>query len=314
MTFLNPLALVALAAVALPLVLHLFNLRRPREVDFSSLAFVKELQKSAVQRVRIKEWLLLALRMLAVACLVLAFARPTLEGAFSGWGSASRTAHAIVVDNSLSMTLRSGPGVYLEQAKRRAEGILRTVSEGDDVLLTSTAPMEDARATPVTRLSEARSALEAVAPRAGARSIPRAITEAARRIDDASDAPQRVIYAITDGQQTALVDSLEAMLPDDVTVTLMPVETRPQGNVGIQDVRVQSRIAEVGQPVQLTATLVNYGSEPVTDYVASVVLDGERVAQATTSLPPDEPTTVSFTVTPQAFFFQAEDGIRDRCV
>ncbi|PSQ68002.1 MAG: hypothetical protein BRD25_00840, partial [Bacteroidetes bacterium QH_1_61_8] len=69
-----------MAAVAVPLFLHFFNLRRPTTVDFSSLNFVQELQETAVQRVRIKEWLLLALRMLAIACLVMAFAQPTLTG------------------------------------------------------------------------------------------------------------------------------------------------------------------------------------------------------------------------------------------
>lgn len=304
MTFLNPLALLALATVALPLVLHLFNLRRPREVDFSSLAFVKELQKSAVQRVRIKEWLLLALRMLAIACLVLAFARPTLEGAFSGMGGASRTAHALVLDNSLSMALRSGPGVYLEQAKRQAEGILRTVDAEDEILLSTTAPMDDRRTAPVSRVADAQALVNDVAPRAGARSLTRTIADAARRLDESTAAPRRVLYVMSDLQETALADSVDAALadgmPDDVAVTLLPVEARPQANVGIEAVRIRSRIAEVGQPVQMEATLVNHGSEALPDYVASVFLDGERVAQATTSLAPGEPTPVSFTATPQA--------------
>jgi hypothetical protein len=298
-TFLNPLALLALAAVALPVVLHLFNLRRPREVDFSSLAFVKELQKSAVQRVRIKEWLLLALRMLAIACLVLAFARPTLEGALSGLGAETRTAHALVVDNSLSMTLRSGPGVYLEQAKRQAEGVLQTVGAEDEILVTATAPMDDRQPSPVSRATEAQSLLAEIEPRAGSRSLTRAIADAAQRLDERTSAPRRVVYAIGDLQQATLADSLAEALPEDVALTLLPVETRPQGNVGIEAVRIRSRIAEVGQPVQMEATLVNHGSEELTDYVASVFLEGERVAQATTSLAPGQSTTVSFTATPQ---------------
>ncbi len=84
MTFLNPLLLLGLFVAAIPLIIHLFNFRRPRRVDFSSLAFLKELQKSTMQRVRIKQLLLLALRMLALACLAMAFARPTLTGALSG--------------------------------------------------------------------------------------------------------------------------------------------------------------------------------------------------------------------------------------
>src|SRR5690606_41260075 len=103
MEFLNPLALAALAAAAIPLIIHLFNFRRPRKVDFSSLEFVRELQKSTMQRVRIKQWLLLLLRMLAIACLVIAFARPTLTGDVAGSvGGRPLSAGAVVIDNSLS--------------------------------------------------------------------------------------------------------------------------------------------------------------------------------------------------------------------
>ncbi len=58
MTFLNPLFLIGLAAAGIPLIIHLFNFRRPKRIDFSSLVFLKELQKSTMQRVRIKQILL----------------------------------------------------------------------------------------------------------------------------------------------------------------------------------------------------------------------------------------------------------------
>ena len=77
MGFLNPLLLVGLAAAAIPIVVHLFNFRRPQRVDFSTLRFVREIEATAMRRVRIRQWLLLALRTLAVLFLVLAFARPT---------------------------------------------------------------------------------------------------------------------------------------------------------------------------------------------------------------------------------------------
>ena len=111
MTFLNPLLLLGLAAAAIPLIIHLFNFRRPRKIDFSSLAFLKELQKSTMQRVRIKQILLLILRMLAIACLALAFARPTLIGGLGGaLGKRASSSMAIVIDNSRSMQLRDAQG------------------------------------------------------------------------------------------------------------------------------------------------------------------------------------------------------------
>jgi hypothetical protein len=125
MTFLNPFILLGLAAAAIPLIIHLFNFRKPKRVDFSSLAFLKERQKTTMQRVRIKQWLLLLLRTLAIGCLVLAFARPTLTGGLgTALGGRATTSIALVIDNSLSMTLRDVQGEYLEQARAIAGSII----------------------------------------------------------------------------------------------------------------------------------------------------------------------------------------------
>jgi hypothetical protein len=296
--FLNPFALLAMAAVAVPLFLHLFNFRRPRTVDFSSLEFVKELQKSAVQRVRIKEWLLLALRMLAIACLVMAFARPTLPGAFTVGDRQVRTAHALVIDNSLSMSLRDGQERQIDRARQRALGVLETVETDDDVLVWPTARQGDGVPSPVQNRAVARQAVEQVEPRAGASTLARAVARAAGRLGE-STAPRKVVYVASDLQASAIGDSLETEVEEGIQVVLLPTEARAPANVAITDARVVSRVAEVGQPVRLEATLVNHGSEPLEGYVASVYLQDERVAQTTATLEPDQETTVTFTATPR---------------
>jgi hypothetical protein len=298
-SFLNPFALLAMAAVAVPLFLHLFNLRRPTTVDFSSLAFVKELQETAVQRVRIKEWLLLALRMLAIACLVLAFAQPTLTGNLAGVGASVRTAHGLVVDNSLSMGVDSDQGgTALDRAKQQGQGVLRTVDDGDEVVVWPTARPGDGRPALGTNVGVARDALANLEARPGAATMAQAVGAAARAVAESS-APRTVVYVASDLQRSTLGDSVATQVPEGVQVRLLPVGTRTPTNVGVRDVAVVSRIAEVGQPVQIEATLVNHGAEPLRNYVASVYLAGQRVAQATTTLEPGLETTVSFTVTPQ---------------
>lgn len=290
-----------MAAVAVPLFLHLFDLRQPQTVDFSSLAFVKELQETAVQRVRIKEWLLLALRMLAIACLVLAFARPTLTGGLASVGSSVRTAHGLVVDNSLSMVVSSEQGgTALDQAKARGDGVLQTVDEGDDVVVWPTARGGGGDPSLGTNVGVAQEALSSVETQAGAPSLARSIVEAGEALAD-TEAPRRTVYVASDLQRSTLGDSVSRSLAgvDGLDVRLLPVQTREAANVGITDVSVVSRIAEVGQPVQIEATLVNHGAETRSSYVASVYLDGDRVAQTTTTLKPGLETTVSFTVTPR---------------
>lgn len=299
MTFLNPLLLFGLVAAAIPLIIHLFNFRRPKQVDFSSLVFLRELQKTTMQRVRIKQWLLLLLRTLALACLVLAFARPTLTGGLAGTlGGRASTALALVLDNSLSMTLRDAGGEYLAQARALAAGIIEQMQPGDAVTLWPTADPSAAAPVAYQNRAPALDALQDVAPGHGADPATHVLARAAERL---AEAPQlnRELYLISDLQRSTLADSAAAPVPPGVRVFVLPVGTRATANVAVTGVHVVSRIIEVGQPVRIEATLVNYGEAPLDDYVASVYLEGERVAQAGADLPPGVPTTVTFAATPQ---------------
>ncbi|HUF08242.1 MAG TPA: BatA domain-containing protein, partial [Rhodothermales bacterium] len=299
MEFLNPLALVALAAAVIPLVIHLFNFRRPKRVDFSTLEFVKELQKTTMQRVRIKQWLLLLLRMLAIAFLVLAFARPTLTGDLVGSvGGQARSSVAIVIDNSFSMTLRDGGGEYLRQAKDIASGLVDVLQNGDEIFVVTTAGERPTRVESFSNRSGALEAVEDVEAGVGAESLPASVERAARLLDDALHL-NKEIFVVSDVQRTSLPDTTERVLPDDIRVYLLPIGDRTYSNVAVTAVNVESRIIEVGQPVRISATLVNFGVEPLDGYVASVYLEGERLAQASADLAPNVPTTVTFRATPQ---------------
>jgi hypothetical protein len=80
LTFLNPFVLFGLAAAAIPILLHVFNLRKLQTIEFSTLSFLKELQKTKIRRLKLRQLLLLFLRTLLVILIVLAFSRPTMKG------------------------------------------------------------------------------------------------------------------------------------------------------------------------------------------------------------------------------------------
>jgi len=299
-SFLNPLALLGLVAVAAPLLLHVFTLQQPKTVDFSSLAFVKEIQESAVRRVRIKEWLLLALRMLAIACLVLAFSRPTLTGDLASLAGQARTAHGLVVDNSLSMGVDATQGgSALDQARRRLQGPIDFAGEDDDIAVqpVSASPIGDETTTVYASPQGASETLSSLSPKTGADRLAPTISRAAERIDTSS-APRKVVYAASDLQESTLGTAENVELPDDIEVRLLPIDRQTPSNVGVTDVSVKSRIVQSEQPLEMEATLVNHGTDPLTNYVASVYLDDQRVAQTTVTLKPGVETSASFTVTP----------------
>ncbi|ACY49594.1 BatA domain-containing protein [Rhodothermus marinus] len=295
MTFLNPLALLALAAAAIPVLIHLFHFRRPQRVAFSSLAFLKELQQTALQRLRIRQWLLLLLRTLALVCLVLAFARPVLRGPLASWtGGGTATVVGLVVDNSPSMAVRDAGGAYFAQARTIAAGILAQLDADARVCLV---PMAGAAMTPepVPR-DVAEEQLRLLTIRHGARTLAAALREAYACVQQAQ-APA-VLYAIGDLQASTLVDSLAQPVPEPLPALLIPVGGQTPANLAIMDVRITSRIIEQGQPVRIEATLANFGTAVAEGVVATLSLEEQRVAQASVDLPPGGTARVTFTTTP----------------
>ncbi len=136
MTFLNPFVLFGLVAAAIPIIIHLLNLRKLRTVEFSSLKFLKELQKTKMRRVRIRQLLLLLLRTLIVVAMVFAFSRPALRGSLAGVaGGHATTTMVILLDDSPSMTVRDERGVLFNQAKDAAERLIGLAKDGDNLFL-----------------------------------------------------------------------------------------------------------------------------------------------------------------------------------
>jgi hypothetical protein len=119
--FAHPLYLWGLLAVALPILVHLFNQRRPRPLAFGAIEFVLRSQRQRARRLRLRQILLLALRCLLIAAVALALSRPSLKpkGAQAAQASGPQ-ATALVLDASLSMRYRIGSKPLFERARQEA--------------------------------------------------------------------------------------------------------------------------------------------------------------------------------------------------
>jgi len=281
MIFVNPLVLIGLVAAALPLLVHLFNFRRPKKLDYSSLALLQSLQRTTMQRIRIRNWLLLVLRTLALCALVLVFARPTLIGTsgvpFLGRANVSAV---LAPDASLSMMQRDADGTRFAQAKAAVQSIVESMDSRDEVFI-----MRQNASN-----LESVNILEDLNPGYGTRSAASIIRQAATLVTREATHFNKMVYYLGDLQETTLTDSVQTPLEQDVRVMLIPVgtaETRP--NAGIADVRVMSRIIDPGVPVAIEATIVNYGNAPIEDYAVSLYLEDRRVAQTSIRLAPGVP-------------------------
>src|SRR5687767_2472560 len=104
MSFLTPLFLIGLAGLAVPVLLHLIQRERKQVVQFPSLMFLRRIPYQSVQRRRIRHWLLLMLRLAALALIVLAFARPFFRRTdAAAAGATGAREMVLLVDRSYSM-------------------------------------------------------------------------------------------------------------------------------------------------------------------------------------------------------------------
>ena len=99
MNFVYPDFLFALFALAIPIIIHLFNFKKFKRVEFSNVAFLKEIKQESKSKSRLKEWLILFSRLLAITFLVLAFAQPYIPVSEKQTISGDK-AVSIYIDNS----------------------------------------------------------------------------------------------------------------------------------------------------------------------------------------------------------------------
>jgi hypothetical protein len=102
LSFLNSIFLAGLAAAVVPILIHLFSRRRAKEVVFPSLEYLREISHQKVRRMRLRQWILLALRVLVLALFALAMGRPVLRGS-GGVVTRGSSTLAVLLDNSYSM-------------------------------------------------------------------------------------------------------------------------------------------------------------------------------------------------------------------
>jgi hypothetical protein len=312
MTFLNPFVLFGLAAAAIPILLHLLNKRKLRVVEFSSLSFLKELQKSTMRKITLRQWLLLLLRTLFVILVVLAFSRPVLRGSLSGFGSHAKTTVALIIDDSYSMSLQNQQGVYLKQARAAAFHVLDMMKEDDDVILVKLSDLPNATVgAPVHDAGRIRTLLQEMTVGTKHRTIEDAVRLTSRCLAGSKNFNKEV-YIITDAQRSTFINSNKTNGSDDsrnmfdplTKFFLLPLNDKLFENCTVEKVTIASPLLQTGKPVAIEASVKNYGSTPVGNRLVSFILNGTRTMQKTVTIAPGSTSSVEFSFTPGSAGFQ----------
>ncbi len=290
-SFLNSTVLFAAAAALIPLIIHLFSRRRVKVIEFSSLRHLKEMQKRQLRRLKIRQLLLLLLRMLIILAVVLAFARPTSrDGAV---GSHAAVSAVILLDNSASMNRYVADGDLFEIARKRTRQLLGTFSQSDEVCLL---PLDRAtRRGTEGFVSAAVGQEELTRLRAGSSraDMQDGLVMAVELLGDAVNM-NREVYLVTDRQRNSLPETA-SLAGADINLYLVDIPIEEIENTGVVLLDFGGQLIQPGHDFDLVATIRNYGSQPTDRRIASLFLDGKRVAQHEFMIDGDSETAVRFT-------------------
>lgn len=293
MLFSQPAFLWGLLAVAIPIVVHLFDFRRYRKVYFSNVERLSELQTEQRRRSNLRQWLVLAMRVLAVVFLVLAFAQPVIPSTRGQLRSGS-TVVSLYVDNSFSMANAGSDGSLLDAACEKVREVAAAYSV-DDRFQLMTNDMAGKEMRWLNR-DELLSALEELKPSPAA---PMLSAVAGRQVEflRQQSARNRHAYLIGDFQQTTA--DLDA-LPSDSTVrfTLVPLRAVEADNLFVDTVVLDAPAYFVGGSVAVSVTVRNSGGRDAEKVPVKLTVDGHERAVATVDVAAGsiEKTTLNFTL------------------
>lgn len=285
MKFLYPQFLFALFALAIPVIVHLFNFRRFKRILFTNVRFLQEIKQDTRHRSRLKHLLVLAARLLALSFLVFAFAQPYLP-AEQGSTRAARNRVSVWVDNSFSMNAQGKYGPLLDVAREKAREIALSYAPSDQFQLV-TNDFEGRHQRLVNR-DEFLQLLEDIRPSSAVRSL----EEVLRRQHDAfaavppANGEQQASFLVSDFQSSLAPSGSSTSLPIDSATRYFIVNLTAQAinNVYVDTCYLNNPFIQPGSTQELTVSLKNNGDDAVENLPIKLSINGNQRALATVNL------------------------------
>lgn len=303
MTFLNAILLAGASAFLIPLIIHLLNRRRVVTVRWGAMHLLHEVIRQRKRKLRLEQWLLLAVRIAIPIVLALCLARPVLTALRSfGLG---KTSLVLLLDDSFSMRAPAAGGTPAERARQDIAQILAGQPGGSDVqvVLAGGTPraLFDEPATVFEDVTQALALLPGLSgpvnPNDALQSAAAALAKsqnAARELAILSDFQAGDWKNAADG---AALPALDALLKNEPApqVTFYRLTHDSAENLSISGADLSALVLAEGQPVGLRARLRNHSAKPWQDVAVHLEADGARLRSTRVSLPAGGESLVNFT-------------------
>jgi hypothetical protein len=289
MTFIHPLLLGGLALVGLPVLLHLIMRQQPKHLMFPAFQFLRLRQKTNQRKLRLRHLILMALRMLLIALMCLALARPKLFSDRFGFLGDEQTANVVlIVDTSPSMEYTLAGKQRLDDAKARALELLDELGESSRIAVLDSG---DPAAEWSLSRAAARERVEGLTIRAGNRPVTDALDAAFRLFGSSEsevrgdDAKPRFVYVFSDrtpaswdGSRVVDLKAHRDRLPDPKPrMMYVDVGAEKPIDVAIADILVKPQAVPANLPVVLNVTVEATGEPYNTEL--SCRFDGDPIAE-----------------------------------
>jgi len=270
-----PALLGLLALAGLPVLVHLLSRARPPVYRFSNIEFLRRVLRSTARIRRPKDWLLLALRTLALFALAAAFAWPLLISKSASLPGEKSTV-ILLVDRSASMAAREGAGSRFDSACAQATRFLEQSKPDNANLIWIDAEPAAAFPEPGPNLDFLTDLLKQAQPKPEAGAQTAAFDLALRQLAKVSG--HRELVIVSDFQATAWRD-FSPRLPANIVVRTQRVATATPPNVAVSRLIPQPAEPVVGQDLTLLTRVQNFSTEPVRTQL-TLDADGARQSQA----------------------------------
>jgi Aerotolerance regulator N-terminal/von Willebrand factor type A domain len=289
-SFLAPLFFLGLAALAVPVLVHLTQRERKTVVEFPSLMFLRKIPYESVQRRRIRDWLLLALRLAALAMIVAAFARPFLRGSQLAAAPGGARDIVVLLDRSYSM----GFGDMWTRAQRAAAQAIGDTTPADRISVVLFADGAELALRSTPDRSRAVAEINAAAPGPGATKYGPAIKLAGSMLSE-SLLPKREVILVSDFQRGGWQPDDTLRLPGGTLLTPVTVAPGDGVNLALAPVTLHRQSVQGQERVGVTAGVLNRSATAVNDVSLQLEIEGRVVQTLKVDLAPNASASVAFT-------------------
>jgi hypothetical protein len=272
MSFLTPLFLVALAGIAIPIFLHLIQRERKQVVPFPSLMFLRRIPYQSVQRRRIRHWLLLMLRLAALALIVLAFARPFFRGADPAVAAGGARELVVLVDRSYSM----GYGDRWTRAIAAARSAVDDLTPTDRASVVFFGAATDVVLRSTSDKGRLHAALAAGRLSSGATHYGPALKLAGTLLAESS-LPRKEVVIVTDFQRGGWRGADGVRLPDGAVLTPVAIGDAETANAAVTPVALERSTFSDQERVTVTAGVANHGTTPLAGVDVTLEINGRAI-------------------------------------